>query len=136
MNRLVVVSNRVGPLGDDRKAGGLAVGIADAFRRRGGVWFGWSGKTSEEGTFGPLQIKAEGNVQLATVDMAPADIEEFYSGFSNQTLWPIFHYRIDLARFDRRAGERLRAGAGFGVPAKVQHDSAALVFKVNRIIPD
>ena len=105
MNRLVVVSNRVGPLGDDRKAGGLAVGIADAFRRRGGVWFGWSGRTSEEGTFGPLQIKAEGNVQLATVDMAPADIEEFYSGFSNQTLWPIFHYRIDLARFDRRFAE-------------------------------
>lgn len=105
MNRLFVVSNRVGPLGDDRKAGGLAVGIGDAFRRRGGVWFGWSGKTSEEGTFGPLQIKTEGNVQLATVDMTAADIEEFYSGFSNQTLWPIFHYRIDLARFDRRFAE-------------------------------
>jgi trehalose 6-phosphate synthase len=69
------------------------------------VWFGWSGKTSEEGTFGPLQIKSEGNVQLATVDMTPSDIEEFYSGFSNQTLWPIFHYRIDLARFDRRFAE-------------------------------
>jgi trehalose 6-phosphate synthase len=104
-NRLFVVSNRVGPLSDDRKAGGLVVGLADALRERGGVWFGWSGKTSAEGTFGPLQIKTEGDVQLATVDMAPADIEEFYSGFANQTLWPIFHYRIDLARFDRRFAE-------------------------------
>jgi len=105
VNRLFVVSNRVGPLNDDRKAGGLAVGLADALRERGGVWFGWSGKTSEEGTFGPLQIKTEGNVQLATVDMTAADIDEFYSGFSNQALWPIFHYRIDLARFDRRFAE-------------------------------
>jgi trehalose 6-phosphate synthase len=105
MNRLFVVSNRVGPLSDDRKAGGLAVGLADALRRRGGVWFGWSGKTSAEGTFGPLQIKTEGNVQLATVDMTQADIDQFYSGYSNQSLWPIFHYRIDLAQFDRRFAE-------------------------------
>ena len=105
MNRLFVVSNRVGPLSDDRKAGGLAVGLADAVRRRGGVWFGWSGKTSTEGTFGPLQIKTEGNVQLATVDMTQADIDEFYSGFANQSLWPVFHYRIDLAQFDRRFAE-------------------------------
>jgi trehalose 6-phosphate synthase len=105
MNRLFVVSNRVGPLNDDRKAGGLAVGLADALRRRGGVWFGWSGKTSAEGTFGPLQIKTEGSVQLATVDMTQSDIDEFYSGFANQALWPIFHYRIDLAHFDRRFSE-------------------------------
>lgn len=102
MNRLFVVSNRVGPLGDDRKAGGLAVGVADGLRERGGVWFGWSGETTEEGTFGPLKIHTEGQVQLATVDMTPADIAEFYSGFANQVLWPIFHYRIDLANFDRR----------------------------------
>jgi trehalose 6-phosphate synthase len=105
MNRLFVVSNRVGPLSDDRKAGGLAVGLADALRRRGGVWFGWSGKTSAEGTFGPLQIKTEGDVQLATVDLTQADIDDFYSGYSNQSLWPIFHYRIDLAHFDRRFAE-------------------------------
>ncbi len=105
MNRLFVVSNRVGPLNDAATAGGLAVGLGDALRERGGVWFGWSGKTSEEGTFGPLQIKTEGGVQLATVDMTPADIEEFYSGFANQSLWPVFHYRIDLARFERRFAE-------------------------------
>jgi trehalose 6-phosphate synthase len=105
MNRLFVVSNRVGPLNDATTAGGLAVGIGDALRERGGVWFGWSGKASEEGTFGPLQIKTEAGVQLATVDLTPGDIEDFYSGFANQSLWPLFHYRIDLANFDRRFAE-------------------------------
>jgi trehalose 6-phosphate synthase len=105
MNRLVVISNRVGPLSDEGKAGGLAVGIADALRQRGGVWFGWSGKTSEEGTFGPLQIKTEGDVQLVTVDMTPADLADFYNGFANQALWPVLHYRMDLAGYDRRFAE-------------------------------
>ena len=102
MGRLVVVSNRVGPLSDEGKAGGLAVGLADALRTRGGIWFGWSGEESAEGTFGPLHLAEEGAVSMATLDMTPADVEEFYGGFANQTLWPILHYRLDLADFDRR----------------------------------
>ena len=102
MSRLVVVSNRVGPLSDEGKAGGLAVGLADALRQRGGVWFGWSGKQTEEGTFGPLHLTTEGEVQLATIDLTENDVEEFYSGHANQTLWPVLHYRVDLAIFDRR----------------------------------
>jgi len=119
MSRLVVVSNRVGPLSDEGKAGGLAVGLADALRQRGGVWFGWSGQTTEEGTFGPLHLTTEGEVQLATVDLTSTDLEEFYTGHANQSLWPVLHYRVDLATFDRRfadaywrvserMGERLR----------------------------
>ena len=105
MNRLVVISNRVGPLNDEGKAGGLAVGLADALRQRGGVWFGWSGKTGEDGTFGPLQIKTEGEVQLITLDMTQADVADFYNGFANQALWPVLHYRMDLAGYDRRFSE-------------------------------
>lgn len=105
MSRLVVISNRVGPLTDEGKAGGLAVGLADALRQRGGVWFGWSGKTSDEGTFGPLHTTTEGDVQLAQIDMTRADLDGFYSGFANQTLWPVLHYRLDLANFDRRFAE-------------------------------
>jgi trehalose 6-phosphate synthase len=105
MNRLVVISNRVGPLSDEGRAGGLAVGLADALRQRGGLWFGWSGKTGEEGTFGPLQIKNEGDVQLVTLDMTQADIADFYNGFANQALWPVLHYRMDLAGYDRRFSE-------------------------------
>jgi trehalose 6-phosphate synthase len=89
-------------LSDEGKAGGLAVGLADALRQRGGVWFGWSGETSAQGTHGPLHVKTEGKVQLVTVDMTEPDLDAFYRGFANQALWPILHYRMDLANFDRR----------------------------------
>ena len=44
--RLIVVSNRVGPLKDTGRAGGLAVALVDTLRRTGGLWFGWSGEVS------------------------------------------------------------------------------------------
>ena len=100
--RLVVVSNRVGPLSDTGKAGGLAVGLADALRTRGGIWFGWSGETSEQGTFSQLDRRSEGDVELITVDMTPEEHQEFYGGYANTTLWPLMHYRLDLISFDRR----------------------------------
>ncbi|MBK1624797.1 alpha,alpha-trehalose-phosphate synthase (UDP-forming) [Afifella marina] len=116
MRRLVVVSNRVGPLHDGGKAGGLAVGLGDALRTRGGIWFGWSGEKSDEGTFGPLKIEDHDKVRLATIDLTPEDAEEFYGGYANQTLWPLLHYRLDLANFDqryenayRRVNERMAA---------------------------
>jgi trehalose 6-phosphate synthase len=105
MNRLFAISNRVGPLSDEGKAGGLAVGLADALRQRGGVWFGWSGETSEEGTHGPLNLKTDGKVELATVDLTQSDLDAYYHGYANQSLWPVFHYRTDLANYDRRHSE-------------------------------
>ncbi len=100
--QLVVVSNRVGPLSDSGKAGGLAVGLADALRTRGGIWFGWSGETGEQGTFSKLNRETKGNVELITVDMTEEEQEEFYGGYANTTLWPLMHYRLDLISFDRR----------------------------------
>lgn len=98
--RLVVVSNRVGPLSDTGQAGGLAVGLADALKTRGGIWFGWSGEISESGTFGDIAREREGKVELCTVDMSPEDDEFFYQGYANRSLWPLLHYRLDLAHFD------------------------------------
>jgi trehalose 6-phosphate synthase len=48
MNRLVVISNRVADLRKTTQTGGLAVGLADAVKERGGVWFGWNGRKLEE----------------------------------------------------------------------------------------
>ena len=100
--QLVVVSNRVGPLSDSGKAGGLAVGLGDALRERGGIWFGWSGETSDQGTFSRLDRRQEGDVELVTVDLTQEEHQEFYGGYSNTTLWPLMHYRLDLISFDRR----------------------------------
>ncbi|GAA5234482.1 alpha,alpha-trehalose-phosphate synthase (UDP-forming) [Verticiella sediminum] len=100
MARLVVVSNRVAPI-DDKKAsaGGLAVGLMGAMREAGGIWFGWNGQVSTTPT--PLRMQEKNGITFATLGLNKRDYRQYYSGFSNATLWPIFHYRIDLARFDR-----------------------------------
>ena len=107
--RLVVVSNRVGPLTDDGKAGGLAVGLADALKRRGGLWFGWSGETSEKGTFSQEKTEVFGNTSLTTIDMTKEEVEGFYHGYANRSLWPLLHYRLDLVQFDRQSDRIYRS---------------------------
>jgi trehalose 6-phosphate synthase len=100
MRRLVVVSNRVA---DPRKsaAGGLAVAVGQALDAAGGLWLGWSGKVAEGDTQdAPLQMQRSGNVQLATFDLSASDHDRYYLGYSNGVLWPVFHYRLDLADFD------------------------------------
>mgnify|MGYP003694746487 CR=1 FL=1 len=42
------------------------------------------------------------NTTYATVDLSKDDYQEFYNGFANRVLWPILHYRLDLAEFTRR----------------------------------
>jgi len=99
MNRLVVASNRTASPGEDR-AGGLAVALWDALVERGsGLWFGWSGETTEREARGVRTI-AEANVDFALADLTSAEHEGYYLGYANRALWPVFHYRIDLARFD------------------------------------
>ncbi len=104
MARLVVVSNRVA---DPRKtaAGGLAVALAEVLNNTGGMWFGWSGKViePEQGGVageGELHTQQAGAVTLVTVDLSREDHDAYYAGYSNGVLWPVFHYRLDLADFD------------------------------------
>ena len=98
--RLVVVSNRVASLKDPSRAGGLGVALLDALRRSGGVWFGWSGEITERERRTP-KLQHYSGLTVATLDLTPDDYEDYYNGFANSTLWPLFHYRLDLATFDR-----------------------------------
>lgn len=100
MGRLIVVSNRV-PLPDKNgaQAGGLAVALQSALEARGGVWLGWSGKISE---VGELQTSKVGNIEYVLTNLTERDVEEYYHGFANRVLWPICHYRLDLAEYGRR----------------------------------
>ncbi len=100
MSRLVVVSNRVGVPDGSARAGGLEVAIRAALRRRGGLWFGWSGRVAEDGA-APKTVTQD-NIDYVTVDLRKDDYNEFYNGFANRVLWPILHYRLDLAEFKRR----------------------------------
>ena len=109
MSRLIVVSNRVSPpTGDgEESVGGLAMALAAALKAYTGVWFGWSGSTTPQFT-GDLHMESVGGVTTATVDLEDADVDEYYNGYANKTLWPLFHYRIDLAAFDRAYGTGYR----------------------------
>ena len=102
MTRLIVISNRVqAPTGSHNGAqGGLAVALAAALREYRGIWFGWSGERTDEFT-GQISLQRTDGVTTATVDLEDQDIEEYYNGYANRTLWPLFHYRIDLAEYER-----------------------------------
>jgi len=106
MSRLIVVSNRVNApeRPGEAPAGGLAVALAAALREYSGFWFGWSGETVPAFT-GELQTRSIDDVTTVTVDLEEADFQEYYNGYANGALWPLFHYRIDLTAYDRSFGE-------------------------------
>ncbi len=106
MTRLIVVSNRVTtPAGKgEETVGGLAMALAAALREYSGLWFGWSGKTVPEFT-GQMNLQRVEGVTTATIDLEEADLNEYYNGYANKTLWPLFHYRQDLTAYDRSFDE-------------------------------
>ncbi|MEZ5730553.1 MAG: trehalose-6-phosphate synthase, partial [Burkholderiaceae bacterium] len=99
MARLVVISNRVAVPEGNGKAppGGLAVAVDAAMREREGIWFGWSGKVSETPA-APAATEVD-HVRYVVTDLRPTEFDEYYHGFANRVLWPILHYRVDLAEF-------------------------------------
>ncbi len=102
MRRLVVVSNRVADVDGSGQAskGGLAMAMASALREHGGLWFGWSGKTTER--FEPkARVETHGNVQTALLDLEQHSVDQYYNGFANRTLWPLCHHRMDLTAYER-----------------------------------
>jgi trehalose 6-phosphate synthase len=101
--RLILVSNRVPTptAGGAHRAGGLEVVLAPTFKQNPGVWFGWSGKVVPPDQVTTHTIEESGSSYVVT-DLSEEDHEEYYNGFANRVLWPVLHYRIDLAEFKRR----------------------------------
>jgi trehalose 6-phosphate synthase len=107
MRRLVVVSNRVAEP-DRQAAGGLAVCILDGLLERGGVWFGWNGDiVADESGIG-VSCTRRDNVTVVTMPLTEKDYAEYYLGYCNAALWPVHHYRLDLARFTQENTEAYR----------------------------
>lgn len=100
MARLVIVSNRVAVPKSGTLAGGLAVALRSALRKRPGLWFGWSGRATAK-ALETKSIQADG-INYVVTDLPKEDYEEYYNGYANRVLWPILHYRLDLAEFSRR----------------------------------
>lgn len=102
MSRLVIVSNRIAPI--QRKGsggeGGLSVAVLAALKVHGGIWFGWSGRINEKES-AEAELFDVGKLTYATIDLSQRDYDEYYNGFANSVLWPLFHYRQDLASYSR-----------------------------------
>jgi trehalose 6-phosphate synthase len=87
--------------GAAQRAGGLEVALAPTFARNPGVWFGWSGKVVPPGQVSTHTLEHAKSSYVVT-DLSEDDYQEYYNGFANRVLWPVLHYRIDLAEFTRR----------------------------------
>lgn len=85
--RVVAVSNR-GLSDVQAAAGGLAVALSEALSSEESLWFGWSGKLSQQ----PNQVKLSQQkdpCQRIQIDLTPGDYQPFYNGYCNSTLWPV-----------------------------------------------
>jgi trehalose 6-phosphate synthase len=98
-----VVSNRVAvpEEGSEGQAGGLAVAVRSLLTRHEGLWFGWNGKVAGHADVESTTV-TRGGLSYVLTDLSDADYQEYYNGFANRVLWPILHYRLDLAEFSRR----------------------------------
>ncbi len=106
--RLVIVSNRLpftaklenGTLQFSESAGGLATGLSaflDSYKyhfptSKEHLWVGWPGSTIDEPYRDTLRSKALVDFQSYPVFLSEEDMDLFYLGFCNKTLWPLFHY--------------------------------------------
>ncbi len=101
MQKLLVVSNRVERLRANRAAtGGLSAAIGEVLLERQGTWLGWNGEIVDNA---PRKINIEhvGKLRYATMSLSPIDHDQYYSGFANRTLWPLFHHRVDGIHFSK-----------------------------------
>ena len=109
-SRLIVVSNRL-PFSFQRSArgrwtvepgsGGLVTALLPVLRNRGGTWVGWPGSTGSAREFAPaLAAASAAGYELATVSLSEDEVRDFYLGFSNEVLWPLFHDLPSLCNFD------------------------------------
>jgi len=110
MSRLVVVSNRLpvtistddaGEIHLKASSGGLASGMSAYLEHQTGelqdirqdfIWIGWPGSEVEESKQPEVKSRLKAELNAAPVFLSHDEMEGFYYGFSNRTLWPLFHY--------------------------------------------
>ncbi|PTX18798.1 trehalose 6-phosphate synthase/phosphatase [Pontibacter mucosus] len=113
MAKLIIVSNRLpvklqekdGELSYKTSEGGLATGLGSIYKQGDNLWIGWPGLvvTAPEKQ---QQIASDlVGENMSPVFLTETEIKEFYEGFSNETLWPTFHYFSQYAIYDQQLWE-------------------------------
>ncbi|MFZ3106786.1 MAG: trehalose-6-phosphate synthase [Candidatus Hydromicrobium sp.] len=110
-NRLIIVSNRIpynvtrinNEISYKKSVGGLVTTLDPILKKTGGLWIGWSG-LSGKSKFIEKKISIPGDngnsYDLKIVNLSRNEIIDYYRGFSNRTLWPLFHGFIFQSYFD------------------------------------
>ncbi|MEA4925888.1 MAG: bifunctional alpha,alpha-trehalose-phosphate synthase (UDP-forming)/trehalose-phosphatase [Syntrophomonadaceae bacterium] len=103
MSKIILISNRLplavnkkeGKLKYHKSIGGLATGLKSYHEQSDSVWVGWPGIANEEISQKDqvsIQTRLKENYQCLPVFLSNQDIEQYYHGFCNKTIWPLFHY--------------------------------------------
>ena len=97
---VVAVSNRLPvQLGDDGwelAPGGLVTALRPVMQRRSGTWVGWDGGSGAT----PSRLPSL-SIDLGAVQLEQAELDGYYHGFANRTLWPLLHNAVEKPVFDR-----------------------------------
>ena len=114
MSRIVVLSNRLPAMRPGRgrpeiAAGGLASVVFGALKKfSDSLWFGWNGKLEPAERAGRLSTQRIGNVDLAGLPLTEREVEDYYTGFCNSALWPLFHCFQGRVALEPRQERRYR----------------------------
>ncbi|WP_339655211.1 bifunctional alpha,alpha-trehalose-phosphate synthase (UDP-forming)/trehalose-phosphatase [uncultured Salegentibacter sp.] len=111
MSKTIIISNRLplqinleeNDLEVTPSVGGLATGLKSFHKDGDSIWIGWSGLTEEEIPENLLEdVKEKARKEdCVAVNLSEEEIEGFYYGFSNRTIWPLFHYFMEYTEADK-----------------------------------
>jgi trehalose 6-phosphate synthase/phosphatase len=109
MRRLIVVSNRLpfalDSTGEDLwtvtpATGGLVSAIEPVLRERGGTWIGWPGTTGDIPEEPFAKATRDAGYKIVPVALSENERDEFYYGYSNEVIWPLFHDLQNFCNFE------------------------------------
>lgn len=119
MSKIILISNRLpttaqksnGVLTYQKSIGGLATGLKNYHAQTDSIWVGWPGIADEEIT--PAEKKAiqnelQNTYQCLPVFLTEKEIDRYYNGFCNETIWPLFHYFAGKTKYDIETWEAYR----------------------------
>ncbi|APS40065.1 bifunctional alpha,alpha-trehalose-phosphate synthase (UDP-forming)/trehalose-phosphatase [Salegentibacter sp. T436] len=111
MSKTIIISNRLplqinleeNDLEVTPSVGGLATGLKSFHKDGDSIWIGWSGLTEEEIPENLLEdVKEKARKEdCIAVNLSEEEIDGFYYGFSNRTIWPLFHYFMEYTEADK-----------------------------------
>ena len=109
-NSIHILSNRlpynVQRIKDDFKlnasVGGLATGMKSIYSKYNGLWIGWPGLSTDQLQHNDMEKidLALGKVGCVPVHLSDNEINKYYEGFSNKTIWPLFHYFNEFVDYE------------------------------------